>query len=296
MLMAEFKSLPILVPQFLNDTLFQTVQYPVYGHTQNRSSLADAAHDLRTPLTAMRGIIDVTLNRPRAVHEYENVLTQLRGEVDRLTKLVDDLLTMARLDDMAFVVQEETLNLTDLLEAVVDQMRHLAMKKGIALELHSPDQLKMTGDATLLIRLFLNLLDNAVKYTPPGGRVVVQASIDESMKDREKLGSESKYVIVTVEDTGPGITEEDLKQIFERFYRADKSRSRVRGSGLGLSIVRKIVELHGGEIHVESQVGKGSTFTVHLPLLPPLCRAPKMTMSPEVSSRRQMKTTRRNRM
>jgi len=224
---------------------------------RQRQFTADASHELRTPLTVMKGDIGVALNRPRRTSEYRRVLAELEEEVDRLTRLVEDLLLLARADTGQPLLHPEPLDLAGLLRAVVEQVRPLAEAKGLTLHLQVPDVLLLNGDPDKLIRLFLNLLDNAVKYTPAGGQVTLQTNV---------VGGKPSAVIVRVTDSGSGIPPEHLEHIFKRFYRADESRSRAGGgSGLGLAIARWIAEAHGGRITVDSELGRGSTFSVWLP-------------------------------
>lgn len=220
---------------------------------------ANAAHDLRTPLTSIKGIIDVTLNRERDALEYKDSLIQIRKQVERMSKLVDTLLIVARFDSKAIKLHKEKIDLTELLEVVVEQMQYAANRKGIILKADLQDNLTIVGDFDLVVRLFLNLIDNAIKYNQPGGQVTVTAKLSE-----EKKGL--KHVLVSICDTGQGIPENELERIFDKFYRIDKSRSRVEGAGLGLSIVKEIALAHNAEIQVKSQLGKGSIFIVKFPI------------------------------
>jgi heavy metal sensor kinase len=224
---------------------------------RERRFTADASHELRTPLTALKGRLGVTLSQPRTPAEYENALRDLEQEVDRLIRLSTDLLFLARLDQRRLPWQPQALDLSDLLSAVVEQMRPLAEDKGLVLTEEVPPALSILGDPDHLIRLFVNLLDNAIKYTPPGGQVVLRA------------GKERTGVWVAISDTGPGIPPEHLPHLFERFYRVEESRSRPSGgAGLGLAIAHEIARWHGGIIEAQSEPGHGATFTVHLPLQP----------------------------
>jgi len=220
---------------------------------------ANAAHDLRTPLTSIKGIIDVTLNRERDALEYKDSLIQIRKQVERMSKLVDTLLIVARFDSKAIKLHKEKIDLTELLEVVVEQMQYAANRKGIILKADLQDNLTIVGDFDLVVRLFLNLIDNAIKYNQPGGQVTVTAKLSEKKKGL-------KHVLVSICDTGQGIPENELERIFDKFYRIDKSRSRVEGAGLGLSIVKEIALAHNAEIQVKSQLGKGSIFIVKFPI------------------------------
>ncbi len=232
---------------------------------RERRFTADASHELRTPLTALKGRIGVTLSRPRSRAEYESALRDLEQEVDRLIRLSTDLLFLARLDQGRLRRQFEQLDFSDLLGAIAEQIRPLAEAKGVTLIEHVPPRLSIHGDPDHLIRLFLNLLDNAIKYTPPGGQVTLSA---------EDKGTE---VHVTVSDTGPGIPPEQRVHLFERFYRLEAARSHSDGgAGLGLAIAYEIARWHGGTLEAHSApeqpgLGRpaGAAFTVRLPVHPP---------------------------
>lgn len=225
---------------------------------RERRFTADVAHELRTPLTALKGRLDVVLGQPRTAAEYEDALRDLEGEVNRLIRLSADLLLLARLDQRRLPWQPQMLDLSELLLTVAEQVRPLADVQGLTFVEEVPPGLFIVGDPDHLIRLFLNLLDNAVKYSPSGGRVTLRAR-------REGAG-----VWVAVSDTGPGIPPEHLPHVFERFYRVEEARSRESGgAGLGLAIAWEIARWHGGTIEVASEMGRGTTFTVRLPARPP---------------------------
>lgn len=219
---------------------------------RERQFTSDASHELRTPLTAMQAILGMIREKRRAPEEYEQALDDLSEETDRLRTLVEDLLRLARGESRnrpAF----ERVNLSTLLKDVSDSLRPLAEAKNLSLTCETPADLTVWGDSDELIRLFVNLLDNAVKYTERGG-IRVTASQD------------ANRVTVEVADTGIGIPAEHLPHIFDRFYRVDASRSRtLRGAGLGLAIAKEIVRAHGGNIAARSKLGDGSVFTVSLP-------------------------------
>lgn len=216
----------------------------------------DAAHELRTPLTVMKGTIDVALSRPRDAAEYRSALVEVGAQVDRLIHLAEGLLFLARAERRDSKLNVESLDLAILVAGLVDELRPVAEAKGVSISYDGPASLPLKGDQDRLIRLFLNLLDNAVKYTPAGGNVTAVVS-------RRGCGVE-----VAVMDTGSGIPPEHLPHIFERFYRVDKARSRSEGGvGLGLAIAEHIAELHGGSIRVASELGKGTIFTVSLPAI-----------------------------
>ena len=222
---------------------------------RERRFVSDVSHELRTPLTALRGRIEVTLTRPRSGPEYEDTLRTLEAEVARLTRLSEDLLLLARFDRGNVTQRRELVDLGSLLTAVCEQIRPLAADRDQVLEADVQPDLVLAGDPDQLVRLFFNLLDNAVKYTDDGGRVELTAHRD---------GADAT---VDVRDTGAGIAPEHLESVFDRFYRADESRARATGGhGLGLAIAGEIARAHGGAVSVRSRPGEGSTFTVTLPL------------------------------
>ena len=225
---------------------------------RERRFTADASHELRTPLTALKGHFWATLSQPRTASEYENTLRDLEKEVDRLIRLATDLLFLARLDQSLRQWQSTPVDLSDLLDATVEQVRPLAEAKGLALSQEAPPGLTIQGDLDHLIRLFLNLLDNAIKYTPAGGRVTV------------RTWAEATSVRVAVSDTGVGVPPEHLPLLFERFYRVEAARSRDQGgAGLGLAIAYEIARWHGGMLEIQSEPGQGTTVTVQLPVQAP---------------------------
>ena len=220
---------------------------------RERQFTADASHELRTPLSAMQTILGGTLGRRRAPAEYEQALVDLGQETERMRTLTEGLLHLARSDAARQPAKLERVDLSNLLKDVIDSLRPLAEEKELKLIDHVPDEgLILMGDSDGLIRLFVNLLDNAIKYTQRGF-----ITISARLKDDEGLA-------VTISDTGVGISPEHLPHVFDRFYRVDESRSK-DGIGLGLAIVRSIARAHGGDVDVDSEVGKGTTFTVHLP-------------------------------
>ncbi|MFN7931309.1 MAG: heavy metal sensor histidine kinase [Blastocatellia bacterium] len=226
---------------------------------RQRQFTADASHELRTPLAVMRGDIEIALRRERKPEEYRSVLTSNLEEIVRLSRLVEDLLMLARADAGQMLLQCEPMDLAELCEQTMEYLLPLAEVKGQQLIYIPPTTtpLQVNGDAQRLKQLLLNLLDNAVKYTPEHGTI------------RLRLSHDDHDAILSISDTGRGIPEEDLPHIFERFFRHSRSTSdkTVQGFGLGLSIVKWIVDSHGGKISAESRVNKGTTFTVRFPLL-----------------------------
>jgi heavy metal sensor kinase len=221
---------------------------------REREFTANASHELRTPLTVMRGEIDVTLNRPRSAAEYRKVLEDLGGDVDRLTRLADDLLTLARADAGRLSVQCEAVSASRLLLAVADEMYSLAEAKNVAIQVRANESLIVWADGEKLLRVLFNLVDNALKFSPAGSRVTLTASRED---DR---------VALAVADMGVGISPEHLPHIFERFFRVDEAHSpHIEGTGLGLAIADSLVAAQGGAIEVESVLGCGTTFIVKMP-------------------------------
>jgi len=221
-------------------------------HTQRRF-VADVGHELRTPLTVIKG--NATLLRKMGCSD-EEALGSIESEVDRLTRMIGDLLLLASVESGKLPLAHHLVELDTLLLEVMQQTRVLALDR-IKMRLGNIDQILVCGDRDRLKQVLLNLIDNAIKYTPPGGEVVVGL---------EKIDQRCQITII---DTGPGIPPEDLPHIFDRFYRAEKSRTRShdgKGFGLGLSIAYWIVKHHDGIIEVESTMGQGTTFYVWLPL------------------------------
>jgi heavy metal sensor kinase len=219
-----------------------------------RRFVADAAHELKTPLTAMKGNFEVCLQRARSAEEYRETILSNLTEVDRLTAMTKSLLTLAQFagDRPPLVLQ--TLDLPPLVEEVVSELSVLAHEGGIHLQTESEPVPPLMGDASQLKQALINLLDNALRHTPSDGTITV------------RVGSRDRSIRLSVEDSGPGIDSLHLPHLFERFYRIDQARDRQSGgTGLGLAIVKEIIEAHGGTIHAQSQVGNGTTFTITLP-------------------------------
>lgn len=226
---------------------------------QQRQFMADASHELRTPLSVLRTTAQVTLEKPqRAEDEYREALALMDQQTQRLTRIVEEMFTLARADAGQRQLHKTEFYLDELLAETARAARVLAARKDIAIEVNPLAETPYTGDETLVRQLLLNLLDNAVKYTPPHGKVALS------------LTRQNDEHQITVADTGAGIPADSQPRVFERFYRADKARARAEqgngtGAGLGLSIARWIAEAHGGALTLQRSDAKGSVFVTTLP-------------------------------
>jgi len=242
--------------QYLALTLNEMIDSLDQAFSRQRRFVADASHELRTPVAVIRNKTDVALLGASTQQDYVTVLQGINAEAERLGNLISDLLALARGDEGRTQFERESVRLDLLAGAVAANGEPLAAERAITLEVQAPRPVTILGDEARLIQVVMNLLENAVRYTHPGGRVTV---VVEARKNQARLA---------VRDTGIGIEPEHLPHIFERFYRVDPARRHRGGSssGLGLSIVEWVVRAHGGAVAVESQLGQGSCFTVTLPL------------------------------
>jgi two-component system phosphate regulon sensor histidine kinase PhoR len=213
--------------------------------------VANVSHELRTPLTTIKGYAETLLEGALKEPVASQFVQVIKRHTDRLTKIVEDLLTLSKIESREFQLKKEKVSIDELTEDVLGFVKEAAERKKITLSrVEISPFLDVTADRHSLEQLLVNLLDNAIKYTPEGGKVTISAS--------EK---DPREVEISVHDNGIGIPKEDLPRIFERFYRVDKGRSQeLGGTGLGLSIVKHLVQAHGGRVWVESQIGKGTTF------------------------------------
>jgi two-component system phosphate regulon sensor histidine kinase PhoR len=220
-----------------------------------RELTANVSHELRTPLTSIKGFAETLLDGAmRDEATCRRFLGIINGETDRLVKLVDDLLDLSLLESKRVTLELRPVDVGVLVAHTVDKLKPLAQTQRLALHQTAPPGFVVSADADRLAQVLTNLVDNALKYTPEGGRVDV------------RVAAANGDVEVLVNDSGRGIRPEDLPHVFERFYRADRSRTRDSGgTGLGLAIAKHIVEAHGGRISVSSQPNEGTTFKVTLP-------------------------------
>ncbi len=226
------------------------------GFEQMRLLTADAAHELRTPLAVLCTEAEIALKKPRSPDEYRHVLDVILDQARDLARLSDQLLNLSRQESGLTTRRVDEVPFDALLHDVVDRLRPAAAKRGLDMRLDTPEDVGVWGDDVELSRLLYNLIENAIKFTRPGGRIDVSATAAGSR------------VSLEVRDTGVGIPAEDLPHVFRRFYRIDKSRNaRTGGAGLGLALAKAIVEAHYGTIEIESTPGAGTAVRVRLPLV-----------------------------
>jgi signal transduction histidine kinase len=220
-----------------------------------RQFTEDTSHELRTPLSIMKGEAEVVLGRIRQPEEYQQVLRSIVEEINFLTKVIEGLWTLSMGECGRIVLELESINLGGLLRGVYEEAKLLAQGKDLGITLEKTEEVTVTGDNRWVRQLLINLIDNAVKYTTPGGRISLSL---------EKTQGFARF---SIQDTGIGIPEESLPHIFDRFYQVDKVKARaVGGCGLGLSICKWIAEAHGGTIEVSSRLGYGTNISIQLPL------------------------------
>jgi two-component system OmpR family sensor kinase len=256
--------------QALVQSFNDMVERVAIGQQAQRDFLANVSHDLRTPLTSIQGfsqaIVDGVASDPESAQRAAQII---QDEAARMRRMVEELLDLARIEAGKLDMRRRAVRVGDVLQTVADSLSVRAQEKGLRLEATIPPALpRIAGDEDRLVQVFSNLLDNAINHTPPGGLVSLDAEANQG------------GIVIAIRDTGEGIPPDDLPRIFERFYQVDKSRQRSQqpGIGLGLAITRQIVEAHGGTIQAASALGKGTIFTVWLPLPAP--------DAPTVSSRR----------
>jgi heavy metal sensor kinase len=215
---------------------------------------ADASHELKTPICAMRGEAEVLLSKGRTAEEYQEGLAHFIEEFDHLNQMINDLILLSKFDATQVELKMAPLRLDVLIQGICNLFQVLAEQKGLALEVDADEEVMVMGDKVRLQQLFTNLIDNAIKYTFKGS---IHVTLEKNKEE----------ILVKVQDTGIGIPREEQEKIFKRFYRVDKSRSKETGGvGLGLNIAEWIAQAHHGRIKVNSELNKGSTFTVYLPI------------------------------
>ncbi len=223
-------------------------------HETQKTFVSDVSHELRTPLSILGNEIEVALRKNRSTTFYKQVLVSNKQEIERLSALVDNLLFLARDGGEGQKAALESVDITDVAGGVINLLKDKAVAKRIRLSLQpAKEPVAVWGQPLLLKQLLLNIIDNAINYTPSGGSVEVN------------LGTRGRSAQIRVKDSGIGIAKQERAQIFNRFYRAGSTRSRINGYGLGLTISQSIARLHRGEIRVDSRLGKGSVFTIVLP-------------------------------
>jgi len=229
-----------------------------------RDFVANVSHELKTPLTSIQGFADAILDGAAGGEEGQRrAAGVIRDESTRMSRMVEQLLDLSKIESGQIAMARHPVQVDQILQACVEKLSLAAREKGVQLGCDCPSLPPLMGDGDRLAQVFTNLLDNALKHTPAGGKVSAAARVASEMTG----GAEARFVEVTVMDTGSGIPAGELDRVFERFYQVDKSRARARGgAGLGLAISRSIVEAHGGRIWAESVEGLGSRFVVRMPL------------------------------
>lgn len=237
-------------------TLNEMIERLDQSFTRQRRFVADASHELRTPVAVIRSMTDLAQLQHLSPQDYDKVLQDINAETERLGHLISDLLALARADEGQANLEHEPVRLDLLAHAVVANAEPLALEHHVTVHVDAPNPVTVIGDEARLIQATINLLDNAIIYNKAEGQVTLS------------VAAKGQQAYLTVSDTGIGIAPEHIPHLFERFYRVDSARTRTEGnsSGLGLAIVDWVVRAHNGSISVESQPGKGSTFTVTLPL------------------------------
>ena len=239
----------------LTSTLNEMIERLQDSFEQIRQFTSDVSHELRTPLAILMGEMELALRSPKQNVQYKETIMSALEEVTRLSKVVQSLLEISRAETGQVKIDFLQLNLSDTIRDIAEDMQILAEEKGIKLESIIEDNIMIMADYVRIHQTLINVIDNSIKYNRPNGSVLVRMQAD------------SQCAVIRISDTGVGIPDDCLEHIFDRFFRVDKARSRdVDGTGLGLAIVKWIVESHHGTIDVESQIGKGTMFTIKFPL------------------------------
>jgi len=242
----------------LTATLNEMIERLQDSFEQIRRFTSDVSHELRTPLAILMGEMELALRSPKSTGQYIDTISSALEEVTRLSKVVQSLLDISRAETGQVKINFLPVNLSATIHDIAEDMQILAEEKGIKLDSIVEDNVTVYADDVRIHQLLINIMDNSIKYNKQNGSVLVRMQRDEG------------YAVIRVSDTGVGIPKDNVEHIFERFFRVDKARSRdVEGTGLGLAIVKWIVEAHNGVISVESEFGKGTMFTIRLPLEQP---------------------------
>ncbi len=236
-------------------SVHSTIENMQTAYEQIQNFSANASHELRTPLTIMRGEVELALRKPKKAEEYQELLGSLLEEIMRLSRILDDLLLIAKTEIGERPMELQPVDLGELVEEIADEAEMFAEQAGIQFSLASSFEAYIDAEPLRIRRVLLNLIDNAVKYNRKNGSIIMSMKKDEDT------------VSVCVEDSGIGIPREAVPRLFERFYRVnDSASSGAKGTGLGLYLVKWIVKNHGGTITVDSELGQGSTFCITLPM------------------------------
>lgn len=244
----------VIIPLFSFYLARKTLKPIEETHEQQKQFVSDASHELKTPLSIMKGELEVSLQKKRSAKQYEEILNSNKEEVNRLIYLVENLLFLNRVDQKQNAFQKSMLDLTDLINTVIAKLQSKLKKKKLTLHFTPPQDNRLyLGQEVLLSQLLFNLIDNAIKYTHEKGNIWI------------RLAYIKQKVVIEIKDDGICIPANQLEKIFDRFYRIDPSRSQIKGYGLGLAIAKAIVRKHNGEISVVSEEGMGTTFTLTFP-------------------------------
>jgi len=237
----------------LADTFDDMLEKLDKSFSSQQQFIHDISHELRTPLTILKGELEVTLKKVRSQKEYESILHSSLEELNKINRIIENLLMLARFENKEAILEIKSLDLNQLIQNILVDIKILSEQKGIQINFSSQESIILKADENQLRRAILNILDNAIKYTAENGKIFV------------KIEKDNNAAKIKISDTGIGIAKENLPFIFDRFYRVDKSRN-TNGFGLGLSIAKSIIEAHRGKIEVESQPNQGTTFLISLPL------------------------------
>lgn len=242
--------------KLLAETLNGMLERIEAAFRSQRQFVANASHEIRTPLTIINGELEYAGRSADEQTVRDSIKISL-SEIDRLSRMVDSLLMLTKLDASEMLVERQAVRLDEVLVEAIQLIQRLATPKSINIKLRVEQAVEFQGDGEKIKRAILNILDNAVKYSPPGRDVFVELRADISR---------DKRAIIIIEDNGTGIAESDVPRIFERFFRGENARAEGDGSGLGLAIAKGLIELHGGRINVQSEAGQGTKVTIQLPL------------------------------